>query len=755
VPAGELIGRERELASLTAMLGEPEARLVTVTGPAGVGKTRLALAASEAVGEDRPDGVVHVDLAPLEDARLVAETIAAAAGAGSSRGTSALAAAMAALRERRALLVLDNFEHVEPAAADLGALLDACPGLTALVTSRHVLGLSAEQTLPLAPLSTPAEDGGEAQPSAAVTLFVARARARAPGFQLTPDVVASVAEICRRLDGLPLAIELAAARVAVLAPPAMLARWDAAVGLDTVGARDLPSRQRTLRRAFDWSYDLLESDEQALLRRLAAFADGFDVPAVEAAQRGDGGALAPLELDPLSALAALVDRSLLHRAAGSAAEPRFSMLVTVRRYLRERLTERGEAAAANLWMAAVCAATAHEEGRVFGAGCSGAELDRLDRELNNLRAALEVLLVHAPPRAVELGADLYRLWSARHVREGRDWLERALRDGGPDTAPEVRARALFAAVWLAHFQGDYAARGRLADECLTAAQAADDPLLLARALYVSGVALVDTDAAAAETRYRESLALCERLGDDVGIATACNDLGELARAAGALDDAQAQYGRALELWRAMGDGTGIARGAHNLAQAARDAGDLARAAELLRESLAASAEMGDRHQRASTLAALAAVAAERRPDIAAATLYGAAEAEIATAGIVLETIDAEPFTRADAALRAALGAERAGQAQARGQGLALEQTDLLVERLLSGDQGSAPTAGVLSRREREVVGLLAAGLTNAEIAGRLVLSEHTVHRHVANILVKLGARSRAAAAVTAAERGLL
>jgi predicted ATPase/DNA-binding CsgD family transcriptional regulator len=755
VPAGELIGRERELANLTAMLGDPEARLVAVIGPAGVGKTRLAIAGYEAVAPDLPDGVVRVDLAPLEDPRLVAEAIAAAAGAGSSRGASALEAAVAALRDASALLVLDNFEHVEPAAADLGALLDACPGMTALVTSRHVLGLSAERTLPLAPLATPAADAGEAHASAAVALFVARAQARDPTFELTPDVVSSVAEICRRLDGLPLAIELAAARVAVLAPPAMLARWDAAVGLDTVGARDLPSRQRTLRSAFDWSYDLLEPDEQALLRRLAAFADGFDVAAVEAAQRGDGDALGPLALDPLATLAALVDRSLLHRQAGPAAEPRFSMLVTVRSYLRERLAERGERAAADLWMATVCAAAAHDEDRVFGAGCSGEELDRLDRELNNLRAALEVLLAQAPSRATDLGADLYRLWSTRHVREGRDWLDRALRAGGADVPPAVRARALFAAVWLAHFQGDYGARGRLAADCLTAARSADDPLLLARALYVAGVAMVDTDAARAEARYRESLALCERLGDGVGIATACNDLGELARTAGAFDEAQAQYGRALELWRAAGDGTGVARGAHNLAQAAREVGDLPRAADLLRESLAASAEMGDRHQRASTLPALVAVAVERQPSIAAATLYGAAEAEIAAAGIVLDPIDAVPFARADTLLQAALGDERARDAQARGGALEPEQTDLLVQRLLSGAEGAASTDGVLSRREREVVGLLATGLTNAEIASRLVLSEHTVHRHVANILVKLGARSRAAAAVTAAERGLL
>jgi predicted ATPase/DNA-binding CsgD family transcriptional regulator len=755
VPAGELIGRERELARLIAMLGDPEARLVTVTGPGGVGKTRLALAASEAVAPDLPGALVRVDLAPLEDARLVAEAIAVAAGAGSSPGASALDAAIAALGSERAVLVLDNFEHVALAADDLGALLDALPGVTALVTSRHVLGLSAEHTFPLAPLSTPAADAGAAQESAAVALFVARARARDPSFELTPEIVASVAEICRRLDGLPLAIELAAARVAVLSPPAMLARWDAAVGLDTVGARDLPSRQRTLRNAIDWSYDLLETDEQALLRRLAAFPDGFDVETVEAAQRGDGGVLGSLELDPLAALAGLIDRSLLHRETGSAAEPRFVMLMTVRSYLRERLTQSGEQAAADLWMATVCAAAAHQEGRILGAGCTGEELDRLDRELNNLRAALEVLVARAPAQAVQLGADLFRFWSARHVREGRDWIERALRAGGPDVPPTARASALFAATWLAHFQGDYAARRPMADECLAAARAADDPLILGRALYVAGLVLVDEDGVASEARYRESLALCEQIGDDTGVATACNDLGELARAAGALEEAQAHYGRALDLWRAMPDGTGIARGAHNLAQAARDIGDLPRAAELLRESLAASAEMGDQHQRASTLAALVAVAAERRPSIAAATLYGAAEAEMAAVGIVLEPIDAEPFARADILLRDTLGDERAAEAQGRGRGLGPAQTDLLVARLLSGDEPGGPTDGVLSPREREVVGLLAAGLTNAEIAGRLVLSEHTVHRHVANILVKLGARSRAAAAVTAAERGLL
>src|SRR6185312_1872667 len=231
--------------------------------------------------------------------------------------------------------------------------------------------------------------------------------------------------------------------------------------------------------------------------------------------------------------------------------------------------DQGEEAAADLWMARVCAEAAHNGERGFPVILSGDELDRLDRELNNLRAALDTLVAREPARAVQLCADLYRFWGTRHVREGRDWLERALTAGGADVPPAVRAAALSAATWLAEYQGDAIARRRMADECLAAARSAGDPLTLARALYVSGLALIYDDRAAAEASYRESLAMCERLGDDVGAATASNDLGELARIGGALDEAQEHYARALGLWRAMGDATGVARGALNMAQAAR------------------------------------------------------------------------------------------------------------------------------------------------------------------------------------------
>ena len=431
------------------MVAEPGLRLVTVTGPAGVGKTRVAYAVADTIAQDPSVRVVRVELAPLTDAALVADAIAVAVGAAQRpRSGETLRAAADALGEQRALLVLDNFEHLGAAADDVAALLKACPGVTALVTSRHVLGLAAEHMFPLAPLALP--DPGEAEParaarSAAVALFAARARARDPQFELTPEVTVVVAEICRRLDGLPLAIELAAARMAVLPPAAMLARWDAAVGLDAPGARDLPERQQTLRRAFDWSYELLGDEERALLRRLAAFPGGFDIAAVEAACWGEGDVLPALDVEPIETLAGLVDRSLVARdPGGSTSEPRYSQLRTVRSYLREQLVRHGEEAGADLLMAAACEASARRAGQFFAGGRSREELDRLERELNNLRAALGVLVRAAPapgggPRRGSHRAvgDAARAW------RGASGCERALDAGRRRPGPgHARERAV-------------------------------------------------------------------------------------------------------------------------------------------------------------------------------------------------------------------------------------------------------------------------------------------------------------------------
>ena len=544
-----LIGRNREVDVLSGLLSPPETRLVTVTGPPGVGKTRVAHAVAAANSAAFRDGVFAVELSRLEDPGLVLAAIAAAAEGGLRPGPSARDAVEATLHERRALLVLDNFEHVESAAAEVAWLLDACPRLTVLVTSRHVLGLAAEHMFPLAPLRTPDPDEHEPDRvvrAPAVQLFVVRARARDPRFQLTPDVLASVAEICRRLDGLPLAIELAAARVGTLPPPALLARWDEAFGLDTEGVRDLPPRQRTLRRAFDWSYELLDLAEQLLLRRLASFPGGFDLDAVVAACAGGGEVLGPLEVDPIATLAGLVDRSLVHREPDPALEPRFFLLRTVREYLLGRVPDR-EREAADWLVAATFAALAREAGQVLGAGRSRETLDRLDVELNNLRAALDLLVRREPERAVALATDLFGLWQSRHVREGREWLERALSAGGDELAQSVRARALLTGALLAYYQGDHSSHRRMAAEAVAAARSESELLTLANALYVEAMALATADDPEAEARYRDSLALYVRLGEDGGTASACNDLGELARATGALDRAEPLYERALAL----------------------------------------------------------------------------------------------------------------------------------------------------------------------------------------------------------------
>lgn len=751
---GALIGRERETSALAEMLVDPAIRLVTVTGPAGVGKTRVAYAVAERIERDRTLRTVRVELGPLGEPALVADAIAAAAGAWHrARSASALEAAVLALAAGPTLLVLDNFEHLAAAAPDVATLLDACPGLTTLVTSRHVLGLSSEHMYPLAPLALPGPEesaAAEAAGFASVALFVARARARDPSFELTPEVASSVAEICRRLDGLPLAIELVAARAGTLPPPALVARWEDAVGLDMRGAHDLPSRQQTLRQALDWSYDLLEPDEQALLRRLAAFSGGFGLAAVEAACAGNGASLPRLDLQPLTALAGLVDRSLVEREGGSTSEPRFRQLVTVRGYLRERLAAHDELAAADRLMADVVANVARRSPQF---GLSRDALDELERELNNFHAAFDGFLRAEPARAAGLATDLFGLWRTRRAREGREWVERAIVAAADELSAAERSRALWAAGMLACYQGDMDALRDFAASSLAAAREAGERLLLARAVYAEATALNTVDPTKAPGRFREGLALLEEIGDLPIIAASCNNLGTLAYEAGELDEAGAYFERAHRLWRELGDATGVARTAHNLAWIMLVRGDLARAGDLLFEALAQSSDVGNRHLRAFALAAVTILASSRAKRPAAAELHGATMAELETAGVVLEPLEDAAFREAGSALTAAIGAKQFAAASARGRALGTAEQQRLVERTLG--PGQTPEASPLTRREVEVVRLMAAGFTNGEIAQRLVLSDHTVHRHVANILRKLDVRSRAAAASIAAQSGLL
>jgi non-specific serine/threonine protein kinase len=696
---------------------------------------------------------VRVELGPVADASLVAEAIAAAVAPGESRRGPALDATVAALSDAPALLVLDNFEHVGSAAADVATLVAACPAVTVLATSRQPLELTFEHVFPLSPLELPApgeRDAARAGRSAAVALFAARAQAHDPSFELTDESAAAVAEICRRLDGLPLAIELVAARVGALPAPALLARWDDAVGLDTRGAHDLPPRQRTLRRALDWSYDLLEAAEQALLRRLAVFPGGVDLGAVEAVCRGDGDVLPELDLEPIPALALLVERSLVERDASAPADPRYSLLGTVRAYLRERLEQTGEDAAAARLMAETCAGLAQSPDQFFGVGGSRESLDRLERNLNNIHAALDVFTRTEPARAVELAANLLGFWRTRRTREGCEWLTRALDAGEGELPAKTRAEGLRTLAFLLVLQGDTRFR-EYAAASAEAAREAGDPLTLGRALFVAGLAADDDTLA--RTRYRRSLALSEELGDTFWAASACNNLGEISRRAGDLEEAASYYERAVRLWSEAGDAVGVARVKGNLALTLLARGELGGAEELLLDALETSNALESREIRTATLARLAAVAAERRPSRAAAALFGVALTEIEESGLTLEPLDEQPFRAAESALRDALGAKEYAAAEARGRVLGALEQERLVGRIFRTE--TAREMDVLTARESEIVQLVAAGLTNAEIAGRLVLSEHTVHRHVANILRKLDAPSRAAAVSRAAQTGLL
>jgi predicted ATPase/class 3 adenylate cyclase len=695
-----LLDRVEPRAALTALLRSPDVRLVTLTGPGGIGKTRLAVAVAAEVVDAFPDGVWYVRLSRLVDPDLVIPTIAQTLGlkeAGSQPITEILRAHVA---ERRLLLVLDNFEQVVGAAGEVAGLLAASPGLTALVTSRTPLRLRGEREytlglLPLPPLSEPGPQSPERLAQyAAVTLFVERAQAAQPDFAVTGANAPAIAEICARLDGLPLAIELAGARVKLLPPEALLARLSTTLKLLIGGARDLEERQQTMRATLAWSDDLLQPEEQRLFYRLAVFVGGCTLEAAEAICAAPAGA-APLELDLLDGLSALVDHSLVQQREEDG-EPRFGMLHIMREYARERLeaSEGGKEAEALRRAHADYFLALAERALPELSGPEGvAWLGRLEREHDNLRAALGWARERgAAETGLRLVSALWRFWWGRgYLREGRAWVDEmlALGDGSqpPTAAPmapdRVRVQALRAGGILASWQGDVAAAEPRLEAAAALARASGDLQTAARALNDLGnLASRQSDLKQAAARYQECLMLSREVGDQASIATALGNLGDIAARQGDLERAAAFSEEALMLFRPMGYPASVAVLLLNLSWVARQRGEYARAEALGREGLALAREVGDPRQCAEQLERLASTAGVTGEGARAARLLGAAIAVRETLGAPQPPDERVDVEQAVAAARVALGEERWEAAIAAGRALSLEQA---IAEALDGD----------------------------------------------------------------------
>ncbi len=761
-----MVGRDGERDDVQALLGRDDVRLVTLTGPGGVGKTRLAIHVAAGLGPTVADGVAFVSLAAVRAPDLVASTIFRTLG-GRDAGTGfAIDRLYQLVGEREILLLLDNFEHLVATATTITGLLGACSRLTVLVTSRAILRLSGEHEYPVPPLSLPDRPGGASDRSSfdvapraeAVRLFAQRASAARPGFTLSGDNAAAVAAICHRLDGLPLAIELAAARIAHLSAAALLDRLSlpgpARLPLLTGGPRDLPARFQTMRDTIAWSYDLLDGADQALFQRLAVFVGGFTVNAAAAVREVDDFAV-------LEGIGSLVAKSLVRFEGDQAGEPRYALLETIREFGLERLAASGEEAAARRRHAEWCLRFAEDAGPRAKQPGAAPWLDALERDHANLRAALAWFNGQADgPRLVRMAGSLWPFWQEHtYFGEGHRWLEIAL-DLGRAAPAADRLRAMTGAGTLAWCQTEIERALQWHEQALALAREVGDRVAEAFSLSNLGVQAIELgDHDRARASYELGLAIARAEGASEAEVLALQNLACLEWIQGDTTTAATRSEEALALAREHGWDWIVPMILISYGLTIADRGDYERAAEMLREGLTLGHARGNLGDVTVALEGLARVGAATGQTERATRLFGAAAALREEIPMPWPPTEAAYFKPVLATLRDTLGADdfatllAAGRSLSRQEALA-EATAFPVKPATPAASSSIAASRGLTAREVEIVRLLIAGESNREIGEHLFISATTVARHVANILSKLGVDSRAKAAAYAHRLGL-